>query len=223
MKNEYTGKKRGPKSKTRTELLDGLQQIAQMHNRGYSQTEIAIKMGLTQAAISIKLKQIRQKYVQQQEEWTHDMIAEKLEQYREVRKEAWEAWERSKLDSKKRVKEVSPSKPKQLDDGTVEEQEARVKLILTKEGRLPSAQYLQIVLDTFKAERDLLGLDEAKKVEVNASVFSWDTLLQGIQEAVPDTVEQQILEVENRVIEDQSNKEQSNGKEETGSREQAEG
>lgn len=95
-------------------------EIAKLDRRGYTQWDIATtlkEMGLidvSQMMICQYLKDIRKRCLEQMVEERKAAIAEKIEQYREVRREAWDAWERSKADIVTRVEEKSP--PRKKDD-----------------------------------------------------------------------------------------------------------
>ena len=64
-------------------------------------TEIEKRFGvsLSQQTISDYFKRIRVEYREAREATFDEMVEEKLAQYREVRYEAWRAWEESKKQS----------------------------------------------------------------------------------------------------------------------------
>jgi predicted transcriptional regulator len=88
----------GPK-RTVQEREEDLEKVALLHRRGYNQRQISEKLGVTQQQVSYDLAALRKRYAETQLEETGAAIAEKVEQFREVFKEAWEAWERSKQSS----------------------------------------------------------------------------------------------------------------------------
>lgn len=180
--------------------------VAKLDRRGYTQVEIAKDVKLSQAMVSIYLRNLRQRYFDSVTKDRTEMVGEKLEQYREVRREAWDAWERSKKNKGKVVKEMA--KARRNDDENEQEEESAyrnvkkrkrktlasiearmelVKEIMTREGRLPASEYLRIILDTYEAERQLLGLDEAVKIDLNAQVIDWAQVAEESARADPLT------------------------------------
>jgi predicted transcriptional regulator len=119
-----------------------------------TQAEIAEALGVSQPMISYDLKIVRRRYIESQIANRAEQVALKLEQYHEVRSEAWAAWERSKADAGNVVEKFADS----LGKG-----EQRIKRIVVREGRLPDNAYLTTIMKTLEAERHLLGLDEQAK------------------------------------------------------------
>ncbi len=125
-----------------------------------------------------------------------EMVEEKLAQYREVRCEAWRAWELSKETSVRTVEEFTPSpalEPEEAESGKgmkkrtkveaeLQSELRKIKRIVTEEGGRPSDRYLNIIILCLNAERELLGLDESKKLEVTTTQIDWDTLLGQVRE-----------------------------------------
>lgn len=169
------------KSEAQKEAL--LDLIGILDRRGYTQARIGQLIGndnrfgftLSTTQVSEYLKTIKARYREKILHQREELIAEKLEQYREVRAEAWAEWERSKENAERVVTETAPvpvkkddngkKRPKALNnrerqiDGWKEEMR-KVKEAVTTEGRLGNPAYLTIVLETLDAERQLLGIDE---------------------------------------------------------------
>ena len=63
-----------------------------------------------------------------------------------------------------------------------EDEEAlrKVRETVSAEGRVAEVAFLRVIMDCWKAERELLGLDEPKRMDVNSTVnqFNWDLLQQ---------------------------------------------
>lgn len=136
--------------------------IAKMDRRGFGQFDIQdalLKEGfdLSQPMISVYLKKIREDYKRQEVEDRAAKVRAKLEEYRDIRREAWLAYDRSQKDTFKEQSEYAIS-----EDEGLEGSEQRIKRIVTIEGRLPENAYLTTIMNTLKAERELLGLDETK-------------------------------------------------------------
>lgn len=179
-----------PKLKTKTEKEAVLAEVAKLDRRGHTQHEIrkllastlGVKVG--QPMVSIYLKEIRTNYVRIQTEQRAELVAEKVEQYREVRREAWAAWERSKRNSVRRVKESSPPPPqrdeklpgvrgfKRKDAAEPAESLRLLKQIVTQEGRLPANEYLATVMRTLEAECKLLGLEPETVNQQQVNIFT---------------------------------------------------
>jgi len=136
--------------------------IAKMDRRGFGQFDIKdalLREGfdLSQPMISVYLKKIREDYKRQEVEDRAAKVRAKLEEYRDIRREAWLAYDRSQKDTFKEQSEYAV-----VEDEGLECSEQRIKRIVTIEGRLPENTYLTTIMNTLKAERELLGLDETK-------------------------------------------------------------
>lgn len=198
-----------PKTRTKTEREEVLAKVAQLDRRGYTQKVIAEKVGVSIPQICYYLKKLRMRYIEAQLEDRSALVAMKIEQYREIRKEAWEAWERSKEDKLREVKDFGTpvlrfklkdedqeekSDSARINQLSVEECLVLIKKTVTKEGRLPSSEYLNIIMETLTAERKLLGLDESLKIDLTAQVINWNDLYTSSQQPriILDPVEEKI-------------------------------
>lgn len=162
--------------------------IAELHRKGYSAWEISCRIGITPQGVAKHLKAIKEMYRRATLEQRQALVNEKLDQYADIRKEAWEAWEKSKEDA---VRE------------TVEEIETelggRTRTVVTREGRLPGNEYLRTIHHALEAERDLQGIDAPKKVNVDQTI-NWDVFADPskvLETPVVDEVELEILAIEN--------------------------
>lgn len=155
------------KIKSKTQKLEILQLVAKLDRRGWSQFQIRDEVerqfgtSFAQPMVSRWLKEIREEYRKTIMAERREAVAAKVEQYRDIRREAWLAWERSGEDAKKLVEEYSTSSESVGVDDSVTSEEL-IKRIITKEGRLPENAYLNTIMKTLEAERELLGLDEPK-------------------------------------------------------------
>ncbi len=141
--------KTGPKFLSPTDKERVLAEVMRLDRMRYSQWEIAGRVGISQGQVSIYLKQQRQKYAAARMTDVAEHVAEKLEQYDDVIKQAAEAFERSKT----RV--------------VVDENGEEKELPTT-----PEAVFLAKVMDALKAQRELLGLDAPTKTDVRAAVVT---------------------------------------------------
>lgn len=212
--------KKGPlqKHESETDQALTLEIVAKYDRRGYTQLEIVEKVkqergiDLSQQGISYYLKKIREGYKERTLEHQQDMLAEKLAQYAEIRREAWEAYEKSKEDGVTIITERAPGVPVVLNTGPLKpgEKPGRrdnpetlkgtlelLKEVVRREGRIPANEFLKTIMATLDAECRLLGLDAPKKVDIKGSVaFDWDTVLRDImqQSNVVTVVEPPALE-----------------------------
>lgn len=200
----------GPKT-TKTLRDELLLKVASLDRAGLNQYEIARRVGVSQPCVCQYLKEVRRKYQAATQVNNVEAVAEIREGLRDVRAEAMMAWEQSKADSRKVVVESFPEKDCFRCKGTgktgpegKEEKECKFckgsgkykpdpKRTDTTEGKDPDPAYLGKVLETYKQERELLGLDAPVKVDVTGAidhrVFPWDALASGEE---PDVVEQRI-------------------------------
>lgn len=175
-------KHRGPalRQKPRDEHLE---EVAELDRRGYSQGEIARKTGVTQQQINYDLKQIRQTYLEGAAETYALKVAEKKRQYRDIRREAWEAWEKSKEEALRVVDEEVTS---------ASGRGGHTRRTETREGRLPDVSYLRTVIDTLKQECDLEGLNQPLQVQGQVNVIDWNRLFQQAEDHEVDDVERKL-------------------------------
>ena len=183
------------KTRSRTQREERLTEVAAMHRRGMTQTDIAKAVGVTQPQIAYDLREVRTRYQATQLDDHGALVAEKLEQYRDVRREAWLAWERSKEDAGMVVEEFVDASES---DGSRDGSERRIRRVATKAGRLPGNQYLLTIMRTLDAERELLGLDPEKPAAQNnlnvvmAGAEFWAGLVNQIKQSMPG-VEQRVM------------------------------
>lgn len=208
----------GPKIKSDVLKADVLATVSQLDIEGYSQREMAQevwvrhRVNLTQQQMGRYVKQIVVQYRETRLEKLDDDINRKLAQYQHVMKEAWAAWYRSKKNSKRLVQEFTPivlddedgddsatkrKKRKTVVQKQVDAELAKIKEIITREGRLPASQYLSLIISCLNAERELLGLDEAKKVDITTTQISWDSLLNEVKDsrAAHQSIEDEIAAI----------------------------
>lgn len=163
--------KRGPKF-TPTQRVEVDQRIAELDRAGFNQYEIARDVKLTQPMVSGRLKKIREGYNTSILAERRAYVIEKLALLADIRKRAIIACEKSGEDLRRVLREELES---------VSGKGGYTKRAETTEARTPAAEYMRIVLDTIKQEREMLGLDEAVKIdlqgEVSVNVFDWNALV----------------------------------------------
>jgi predicted transcriptional regulator len=131
--------------------------VAELDRLGFSQREIAHRLGVSQPQVCYDLRKIRERYKEAAQVEITEKIQEKLAQYRGLRVELYEAWLRSMVAFEKVVTELNPK-------GNV------LRIIRTIRARLPSPEFMALILDTYQAERDLLGLDAPPKAPVKGQM-----------------------------------------------------
>ena len=86
--------------RTKTGREEALARVADLDRMGYGQVAMARMLGVSQPQVCYDLKAVRSRYRETQLAKVEEAVNEKLAQLRDVRCEAWEAWERSKEEGK---------------------------------------------------------------------------------------------------------------------------
>jgi hypothetical protein len=143
--------------RTKLEREAQLVEIERHHNRGESVRDIAAGLGLHFTTIQRDLETIAQRYQGKTLVERTVAVNRMIATLRDVRKEAWEAWEKSKENKERQAREKI-SESLDAEGRPTAETLQRMKVVSITEGRLPRAEYLNIVLRTLKHEAELLGL-----------------------------------------------------------------
>jgi hypothetical protein len=125
------------------------QQVAELTLDGWTQSAIAAQLGLTQAAISKDLKQIRLAWRESSIRDFDELRSQELAKLDRIEREAWAAWRRSQ----------EPAQTATV-DGTAGSQKAK----RTVRHQYGDPRFLQVTLDAIEARRQMLGLDAPTKV-----------------------------------------------------------
>jgi hypothetical protein len=166
-KNSPTAKKTGPKFTVR-EREQRKARVLQLAVRDFTCPMIAEMTGISEHQVYLWISEQKAQWRQSQVENREQLIAQKRAQYEEVRREAWLQWEKSKEEWQKRI-ESSGSK------GDLEWN----KLEVAKESRHAAKIFLDVILDTYRQERSLLGIDAERKdagIQVNVGL-NWQNIL----------------------------------------------
>jgi hypothetical protein len=139
-------------------------EMMRMLRRGYTHSMVAERLGVARSMVSYDFQVVMKQIIADRTADTEAIIAAKLQEYAEVKREAWEAWERSKEDVTRRTREGSSRS-----DGKGESSEGK-RVSETTEIRTGDPRYLETVLNCLKAERELLGLNPAKQLEMRGKV-----------------------------------------------------
>lgn len=159
---------------------------AKLERRGYSHAAIGEVIGVSGSCVSNYLKKVKQHFIDSMVEDRGALVQQKLQQLKEVTREAWEAWDRSKKDKQRVLEEEITS------NGFL-----RSKTGSSLQGQHGDVRFLNIILECIRQERDMLGLDAPKKVEATVQTLDWSQLVKGLPvgKAVTDEVEDIIHDI----------------------------
>lgn len=184
---------------------DNYARMQKLMLRGYTFRQVATILGLSHTQVRADWQKVLDEMVKEQEADTKRLIAAKLAQLQDTRRHAWEGWVRSKKDIMKEVKEEAPEQECFKCGGEGKNEKGKTcgfckgkgirggvnKITTTRQGRIPDANFLRVVLDCLTQERELLGITPATQVNIG---FDWDTLAKGIPAngQVPDRIEEEL-------------------------------
>jgi hypothetical protein len=182
--------------------------MTSMWIRGKTQKEIAEKFGLTQGQISHDLKEVHVRVAALNSEVMAKKRAQRLTELAEIKREAWESWEKSKADKEVQIKEQIASKSgqknQQGDDSDVQDGAAtdseRIKALLRTEGQCGEAIFLAEIRKAIQEENKIDGMYAAEKVELGGGRKPLQFIyVHEPPAAVPETCEQVNPEEPSRV------------------------
>lgn len=168
-----------PKTVT-AKRLDRINQVQDMFIRGLTQEAIARHFKVTEAIISQDVAIVRDRLAGYGKADNPFMLGRELATLDAVRREAWQALEKSKEERRKVTTETLES----ARGGYTKEQ-------VVREMRLAEAEYMRVILDTSKQICTLLGLEAPKRLSVRGAMlvgqvgpatdgqgagFSWEAL-----------------------------------------------
>lgn len=158
-------------------------EMVRLMRRGWSKYQIAEHLGVSYQTVLKDWRKITADMAVEADEDAKTLRDRKLEEYAEVKKEAWEAWERSKRLAIQQTEESSTSP-----SGKVGTKKSRVV-----KNQAGDPRFLHQILQCLESERTLLNLDPVKQVGITANVINWDALAGVIGGAsLDDQVERQI-------------------------------
>lgn len=180
-----TRKTPNKRSSNPTEREEVIARVATLYRRGHSIAQIADIEGVCYQQARLDVQHIRKRFTRSLIKDYDSMVQEKIMHIREVMREAWEQWDRSKLDEETVITENLSS-----------EFGSRSKEGLQRKGKSGDVGYLNLILRCIESERTLLGLDKPKKVDIKGNILDWDKVVQGLPlGSVPDQVERAIENV----------------------------
>lgn len=200
------------------QLKQDREEMVRLMRRGWSQSQIAEKLGVSAGQVHYDYKLVVKQITERTKEEAEVVVAMKIERLREISREAWVEWERSKCDKERRKEDRYPVKAKEdegegkkaprkgrkknapnPDGASVEGRLAgelrKVKETFEVEGRLGDTRYLDIILRCLVEEAKLEGIYPDKTTVVQGqATLSWDQLF-GREPGRVNPIEAQILDL----------------------------
>lgn len=136
-------------------------EIAEMYLRGRRQSEIAEKLGTTQATVSRNLATVREAWLKSALVNFNEAVAKELAKTDNLERVYWESWERS-LEPFKSKTVKAKGNPR-----TEEELKASAEQTLKTEDRNGDPRYLQGVQWCIEKRCKLLGLDAPDRIQID--------------------------------------------------------
>lgn len=166
-----------PRPKLTAEERDRVMgEVARLMARGYRQEEIGRRLDISQPMVSYYAQKIKKSVTELGLDELTARRSKVLRELEEVRREAWDAWEKSKKETRLVVTR----------DG-VEERTVEVP---------GDPRFHATILKALEGERELLNLDLAGDDEAGDVAGGWEILAKLIPDGVPaDDVEAEILKV----------------------------
>lgn len=151
--------------------------ITQRYLKGDYQADIARDLGVTQQQISKDLKAIRAAWLVSAVRDFDALKAQELARIDGVEREAWQAWERSRLDKEVSVTEQVEGEGSitvtKFPDGKEITTRKKLKARITREGQAGVPAYLTVILACIERRCKILGLDAPQKFNIT---IDWDNL-----------------------------------------------
>lgn len=126
--------------------------VAEMYCKGYTQAEIAVRIGRTTKTVGRDLEAVRCAWLESSVRDFDQARADELAKIDRVENEAWRAWDRSQKDREKRIA------------GTVDGKESTR---LEREGQSGNPSFLELVRKCVEQRCKLLGLDAPQRTEIS--------------------------------------------------------
>src|ERR1019366_1925590 len=173
------------KTKTAKSAEDLREEIDKLDRRGYNQHAIAKAVGIGQSTVAYHLKRIMEDIKKRRLVDFNEGISRRVDDLNEIRREAWDAYERSKSDVESNEKEQAIKKvyEESVDENgkakrtEVGQEMQLVKVIDKISGRLPGCEYLQVIRAATMDIAKLQGLFDDRPINNNQiNVLSWDSL-----------------------------------------------
>ena len=177
---------RGP-SKTPTQRLAHLAQVAEALLKGRSRKEIAAELGVTPPQITYDKKQLERLWLEKAKKDIGLVKARELARIDLMEYELWNAWNKSWEDEDTRTEvtqAIEPDEKSVEDKHTDEQREAQahvVKRTTCKRGRLPDVRYMESIQWCVEQRLKLCGID-------GGTPFNASMLMNMSQANVPNNI-----------------------------------
>lgn len=136
--------------------------ISDLYVQGWTQKEIAEKLGLNKNTVNSDIKFLLGEWKKQR----NGLVDEFEGKYRYIHREAVMAWHRSKEDAETTIQEMIEGEAAKLDkEGNPIPGSNRLKASTRKEGQSGNPALLAQAQAALKAIREMFGVDAAEKVE----------------------------------------------------------
>ena len=166
------------------EIQLGRVTIAQMKRRGYTNHEIAEKLGVHPNTVSHDWKIILKEAHEERSQQTDLFIEESCQQIDEIIRAAWRAAE---MAEREYVKET--------EEDYTNGQTSSHKSVRVVEHRLPPAAYYQVILDCIKEKNALKGLYPKKELEITGhQSLTWEIFSGSIGKEPADVIQQRMID-----------------------------
>lgn len=203
--------------RTPLQIKQDREELARLIRRGWTQSQVAEKLGVSEGQIRYDYRVIVKQITERTNEEVKAVVALKIERLREISREAWVEWERSKSDREKRREDRYPAReedpggspPKRggrkrkkvpnpdgaSPEGRLTAELKKVKETYEVEGRLGDTRYLDIILRCLVEEAKLEGVYPDKTTVVQGqATLSWDQLF-GREPGRVNPIEAQIIDL----------------------------
>lgn len=138
-----------PRSKT--EITNRRQQVAEMYLRGAYQSQIAEELGIDQSTVSRDLAELRKEWLERSINHIEQKKANELAKLDQLELTYWDAWERSKLNAETIIERKTPL-------GHISETKTQ--------GQVGNPAFLAGVMSCINKRCEILGIDAPKKVDL---------------------------------------------------------
>ena len=196
-----------------------LEFIAKLSRRGASpeaiRDAIPETFGIPISLSSVKhyLNVIKEQYRKSMLATQAELVAEKAQQYADIRLECWKAYELSMADREQVTTEYVNESMLSLQAGsrrnadgeqgrTLVDDLKQMRRVVVQEGRIPANTFLQLILRTLEAECELFGINAAKVLDVNMKTVSVTATLEQIliARAQPDAIQEKLNAVPDKGV-----------------------
>lgn len=173
----------GPKMKSLRKTVELRAEIARLARFGLSSIQIAKRLppelAVSQQRVHTIIQETLAEYRRMTVRDTNELVQEKLQQWQDLRAEAYAAFEESRKNAEKTIEEQAlKTQFKNVNGRKVPAGERMkiTKLVKQLEGRLPANEYLNTIAVCLREEQKLQGLIDDRPVNMNVMNLDWGAL-----------------------------------------------